>query len=121
MKIHQLTKFVLRLAANSIIYFHQSRNYTGNKEGARKRERERERVRRACQCLRSSAYIVRTSAYINVCVPRLPLLYLGQASSSLSSITPGKWNTFVSGCCMRKRRGVGWGGVGGVVQINVFN
>lgn len=59
MKIHQLTKFVPLLAAHSIIYFHQSRNYTGNKhgerEGVREREKERERVRRACQGLRSSA------------------------------------------------------------------
>jgi len=39
-----------------------------------------------------------------------PLLYLGRVSSSLSSITRGKWNTFVSDCCMVR---------GG--QINAFN
>ncbi len=51
-----------------------------------------------------------TPACIYVCAPRLPLLYLGRVSSSLSSITRGKWNTFVSDFCMVR---------GG--QINEFN
>lgn len=67
----------------------------------------------------SAHLLVRTSAYITVCAPRLPLLYLGQASSSLSSITPGKWNIFVSDCCMVGVRVGVRVGVG--VQINVFN
>lgn len=45
-------------------------------------------------------------AYMSACIyahaRRLPLLYLGQVSSSLSSITRGKWNKFVSDCSMQR-------------------
>lgn len=66
-------------------------------------------------CMRSSAplpvYIaVCACARTYVCAPRLPPLYLGRVSSSLGSIIRGKWNTFVSDCCMVR---------GG--QINAFN
>lgn len=65
-----------------------------------------------CMCL-SMPLLIYTSVYLHVFMYVLqgfPVLYLGRVSSSLSSITRGKWNTFVSDCCMVR---------GG--QINVFN
>ena len=77
--------------------------------------RQRERV-----CMRDPYLymLVNASTHLYVCMSACiyvrcsdrgsPLRYLGWASSSLSSITRGKWNTFVSDCCIgREREGEG--------------
>ena len=73
--------------------------------------RQRERV-----CMRDPYLymLVNASTHLYVCMSACiyvrcsdrgsPLRYLGWASSSLSSITRGKWNTFVSDCCIGRER-----------------